>query len=106
MHGTHIAKKIVSDALNYGNVKSIAVEVGELSGMPAKELEDLLGAIANFNVNVKEIESFVECKCGYKGRAKIKERLHDLIIFCCPKCGKIPAVKKGDKIILKEVEIG
>ena len=61
--------------------------------------------LANWQVNILKKKSVVKCKCGYKGRANIKERLHDIILFNCPKCNEIPEVISGDKIIIKSIEI-
>ena len=57
----------------------------------------------NCEVEVVEKFSRVKCKCGYLGKAKIRERLHDLVIFECPKCGNVPEVLEGKNIKILSV---
>jgi len=105
MHEIAIAKKIVEDLSAYKNIKAVTIEIGELAPITAEELEDALSALANWKLNIVKKESIVECECGYKGRAKIRERKHDIVIYECPNCGKIPEIVQGGDIVIKQVEI-
>lgn len=107
MHGIGIAKKIIEEVnkKKKKNIKAITLEIGELANITAEELKKNIEDLSNWQVNLLKKKSVVKCKCGYKGRANIKERLHDIILFNCPKCNEIPEVISGDKIIIKSIEI-
>jgi Zn finger protein HypA/HybF involved in hydrogenase expression len=105
MHETIIANQIIKDAEKHGKIVSAVIEVGELAGIPKRDLEKTLRGMAKWDFTMTEKESTVKCSCGYQGRPKVTERAHDFVAFECPKCKKIPKVVEGDEIILKEVTV-
>ena len=101
----HIAKDLVETAKKAGKVKKAFIELGELTNITKRDLLNHLRAIADFPFEITQKKAIVRCICGYKGGPKITERQHDLVIFACPKCGLVPEIMRGDKIILKSVEV-
>ena len=105
MHETILASKIVEKAKEHGKVKSIFVEVGQLSDVPVDELEEALKKMVDWKITVKEKKARVKCSCGYEGEPKIVEKRHSFTLFVCPKCSSLPKVLEGRDIILREVEV-
>jgi len=106
MHETIIANKIIEKAKEHGNVKKIVIEVGDLAHLPANEMKEVMQTMTNWEVEVIPVKAKIKCRCGYIGAPKILEHSHDITIYECPECKKIPAeVLEGDEIILKEVEV-
>ncbi len=104
MHDAVIAKSILRDLEAYGAVKKVYLEVGELFGIEPGHLLDHLKEVTDIEFEAKQTESLVKCKCGFEGRANIAMRMHDIVIYDCPKCGSSVEVLKGDQIIIKKVE--
>ena len=98
MHEHSFIEAIIHPIKDKENVVKVLLEVGELAGIEAEHLKEHLMEKTGWEVKVKKVESFVECGCGYEGRAKIRERLHDMVIFECPECGDIPEVIDGKNI--------
>ena len=99
MHEHSFIEAILENVEDRGNVKKIVLEVGELVGIGGGHLrEHILERFGDWDVEVLEKESLVRCECRFEGRAKVLERLHDLVIFECPKCGEVPEVLEGDVI--------
>lgn len=106
MHEGFIAQKIIDKAKEQGTVRKIVVEVGDLGHLPASEMKEKLEEMVDWEVEVVEVPAVVECKCGYKGAPKILEKAHDLTLFECPVCGKIPfRIISGEDIVLREVVV-
>ena len=105
MHETIIAKQIIEQAEKQGKVKSIVVEVGDLGHLPLEDLKPMMDDMVPYKVEYVKKKAKVKCSCGYEGEPKILEKGHDINIFVCPKCEKVPQVLEGDKIVLKEVEV-
>jgi Zn finger protein HypA/HybF involved in hydrogenase expression len=103
MHEITFAKSVIDEIKDKGNVESIEIEVGELAEVTAEDLKQAIETITGWKVRVKEMESKVKCKCGYIGRANIKEKGHDVIIYNCPKCSSLPKPIIGQDIKLKRV---
>ncbi len=103
MHDIAFVQNIMKQVEDSENVKEIFIEVGDLSGIEADHLKEHLEEASGWKVNAVTIKSKIVCNCGYVGEAKVKERLHDLVIFSCPKCDMIPEVLDGDKIKIKKV---
>jgi Zn finger protein HypA/HybF involved in hydrogenase expression len=104
MHETIIAQKIIEKAKEQGSVKKIILEVGDLAHLPAEELKEALQKIVPWEIEVHTAKAEVKCKCGYTGEPTIIEHTHDMTIYECPKCGKMPAeVLSGEDIIIKDV---
>lgn len=101
MHEHSFIQAILSNIKNKEEIKSIVIEAGELSGIEPKHLEEHLKEQVNWEIKIISKNSKVKCSCGYKGKPKIRQRLHDLVIFECPKCGLIPEVLEG-----KDIRIG
>lgn len=105
MHDAVIANSILKDLNKYKNVKRAYLEVGELFGIETNHLLEHLKDVSSIKFEIKQTISKVECpNCGFKGRAKIIERMHDFVLYNCPKCDGEVKVIEGDKIILKKVE--
>lgn len=104
MHETVIAKKIIEDTEHHGKVKSITIKVGELAPVTPEQLKPTLKAMVNWDVKIDKEKSKIKCSCGYEGSAKIIERGHDICLYICPKCTKVPEVLAGKDI--KIIKIG
>lgn len=99
MHEHSFSKGILRNIKNKDNVKKITIEVGTLAGIEPLHLKKhIMDICPGWDVEVFEKESKVRCECGFKGSAKILEKLHDLVIFECPKCGEVPEVLDGGNI--------
>ena len=105
MHGIHIAGDLISKAREQGKVKKAFIELGSISNITKEDLSKQMKNLADFNFVIEEIPAKVKCECGYEGKPQVLERQHDLVLFECPLCHKLPEVVEGDKIILKEVEV-
>jgi len=106
MHEGLIAQKIIDKAKEQGTVKKITIEVGDLGHLPANEMKAKLEEMVDWEIEVIKVPAVVECKCGYKGAPKILEKAHDLTLFECPVCGKIPfKIISGEEIVLKDVVV-
>ncbi|MBD3304605.1 hypothetical protein GF343_05660 [Candidatus Woesearchaeota archaeon] len=106
MHEGFIAKELIDKAKEQGNVKKVTIEVGDLAHLPADELKDALEKRVDWEVEVIRIPGLVECRCGYRGEPKILEKAHDLTLFECPKCKKVPfKIIEGEEIVLKDVVV-
>jgi Zn finger protein HypA/HybF involved in hydrogenase expression len=99
MHEAAMIEEIIRNA---GGAKMIYLEVGDLSGFSADHLKEHLADYGILGV-CEEKPAVVDCSCGFSGRPKIREKLHDLVIFECPECGAVPRVVMGDKVIIKKV---
>ncbi len=105
MHEFTVINSIISEAKKHGSVKSVLIEIGELAPLTAKELEDAFKKQIAWGIDIVEQPAIVRCSCSYAGKPKIMERVHDTVLFECPKCSGIPEVIRGDEIILKEVRL-
>ena len=94
-----------SEGFSIADVSSVVLEVGELAGIEdwhlRKHVVDRLGE--GVDVEVLTSESKVLCECGYSGRPRILERLHDFVIFECLRCEGIPEVIRGKDIKILKV---
>lgn len=106
MHETIIAQKIIEKAKEQGSVRKVILEVGDLAHLPAEELKEALQKMVDWEIEVHTAKAEVKCKCGYIGEPNIIEHTHDMTIYECPKCRKIPEeIITGEDIIIKEVEV-
>ncbi len=103
MHEHTFIHAIIEPIENKENVKGVELEVGELAGITPEHLKEHLVEETGWEVKVSPRSSFIVCECGYKGPARIKQRLHDLVIFDCPKCEKIPLQADGKDIKILKV---
>ena len=103
MHETKIAASIIAEAKKQGTVKKAIIYCGALAHLPAHELQKVMEVMAPFTVEVKETAAKVSCNCGYVGEPKIEMHSHDLAIYFCPRCMRVPKVLEGKDIILKKV---
>jgi len=72
---------------NRDKITSIELELGELAGIEPEHLKQHMADETGWNISVEVKPSKIKCpSCSYTGKAEIKERLHDLVIFCCPEC--------------------
>ena len=104
MHETHIANQLIAAARTQApNFKEMVIEVGDLGHVPARDLEHHFKAFP-WKTTILEKEATVECpSCAYKGPPLILEKSHDLTIFECPQCGKLPKIIDGADIKLVKV---
>jgi len=103
MHEQSFINAIIKDIPDREKVSGIGIELGDLAGIEADHLKKHLVEKTSWEVDIKTIPSRVKCSCGYEGEAKVRERLHDLVIFCCPECESIPEVLEGKDIKIKKV---
>jgi len=103
MHEHSFIEAIISPIENKSDVVKVELEVGELAGISSEHLKEHLVEKTGWDVETNGVDSRVRCECGFEGRAKIRERLHDMVIFECPECGEIPIVLNGDKIKIVKV---
>lgn len=103
MHEHSFIEAILKNIENIQDVEFLELEVGELAGIEAKHLKEHLLERVDFEIEVIEKTSRVKCECGYQGKAKIRERLHDLVIYDCPKCGNVPEILEGKDIKILKV---
>ncbi len=99
------------------DIKKVVLEVGELVGIEASHLREHMMERVDFapkgvpsaqmasantdkvgNIEVLEKAGLVRCRCGFEGRPKILERLHDIVVFECGECGGVPEVLEGEDI--------
>jgi Zn finger protein HypA/HybF involved in hydrogenase expression len=104
MHEHSFTEAILNNVKDKENVRGIVLEVGDLVGIEPGHLKEHIEEMYDWDVEVVLKKSKVRCECGFEGEAKVLERLHDLVIFECAKCGGIPEVLEGKDIkILKVV---
>ena len=106
MHEHSFIEAILRDIKNLEKVKKIVLEVGELAGIEGEHLREHLVEGRNFEVEVLGRESRVRCECGFEGRAKVLERLHDFVVFECPACGEVPEIVDGKDIKIVKIVYG
>jgi len=106
MHEEAFINSILEPIEDKENVLRIEIELGDLVGITPEHLKKHLADKVNWEIKITVKESWVKCVCGYKGPAKIKKRLHDLVIFECPKCGNLPKVIDGKDIKIRKVIYG
>lgn len=107
MHEYGIALEII-DAVQQesrshdGTVKSVTVEVGELSMVNPRQLQFSWQAViqgtplSGAELKVDVILGEAECECGYTGR--VNEPL-------CPECGEAVLITRGRDLVLKRIEV-
>jgi Zn finger protein HypA/HybF involved in hydrogenase expression len=105
MHEAIIVKDIIENAKKQGDVESIRIEIGEIAPVPKHELLECLKRFVDWKVDYYIKEAQVTCDCGFIGHPKILEQGHDFYLIECPKCGEVPEVTHGTKIILKDVVV-
>jgi Zn finger protein HypA/HybF involved in hydrogenase expression len=106
MHEGIIAQQLIDKAKEQGTVKKVTIEVGDLAHLPAEDLKAKLTEMVDWEIEIIKVPGLVECKCGYKGAPKILEKAHDLTLFECPKCKKVPfKILEGEDIVLKDVVV-
>lgn len=94
---------VLKDIENKEEVIKIELEVGQLAGIEGEHLKEHLEDRVDWKIRVVEKEARVKCRCGHKGKPKIEQRMHDLVLFSCPQCGETPKIEEGDKIKIKSV---
>ena len=103
MHEHSFIQAIISPIQDKENVREIEIEVGELAGITPEHLKEHLIEETGWEVVLRAKKSEVKCSCGYQGQARIKERLHDTVIYDCPECSKLPEVLQGKDIKIIKV---
>lgn len=106
MHEHSISQKIIEDAKQFGKVKKLTIEVGDLAHLPADEMKEILEKKTNWEIDVIKKEAKIRCDCGFIGEPVITQQMHDHNIYECPKCQRqLPQIIDGQDIIIKEVEV-
>lgn len=104
MHEHHFIEHIIEQVPNKDKVISVEIELGELVGIEAAHLKEHLMEHTGWDIKVGVIKSKIKCSCGYIGEARVLQRLHDLVIYECPKCGNDNMeVLEGKDIRIKKV---
>jgi len=98
MHEHTFIQSILDNIKDQQKVIAITLEIGELAGIEPEHLSSHIKQQTDWNIKTTTSPALVKCECGYKGKPKITQKIHDLIIFECPMCGQLPKVIKGDKI--------
>lgn len=104
MHEHSFIGAIVRDIENKDKIKKIVLEVGELAGIEAGHLKEHMEEVFDWDIEVLGRGSLVKCGCGFEGRARILERLHDLVVFECAVCGGVPEVLEGNNIKILSIQ--
>ena len=103
MHEQGYIDAIVRDVEDRENVRKIVLEVGELAGIEGGHLKEHVVDRFGWDVEIVEKNAVVKCECGFEGRPKILERLHDFVVFECPECGEIPEIVNGEDLKIVKV---
>ena len=103
MHEHSFIEAIVRDIGDRENVSGIVLEVGELAGIDGGHLREHMEEMYDWDVEVLARDGKVRCACGFEGRPKVLERLHDIVVFECGECGGIPEVLEGEDIKIKKI---
>jgi Zn finger protein HypA/HybF involved in hydrogenase expression len=103
MHEQTFIQSIIKPIKDKEKVASVELELGELVGIEPDHLHEHLIDETGWKVKINEKKSKVKCSCGYEGQAQIRESLHDMVIYCCPKCGKTPEVLEGKDVKIIKV---
>ncbi|MBS3088459.1 hydrogenase maturation nickel metallochaperone HypA [Candidatus Pacearchaeota archaeon] len=98
-----LLKEIEETKIADEEIDSIELELGELVGIESRELIEALENLTSWKYNISIKPSLIKCRCSYEGRAKIEERLHDLVVFSCPNCSDTPKAIEGDKIKITKI---
>ncbi len=106
MHEYNFVEAILRNVKDREDVREIVLEVGELVGISPGHLKEHMGERFDWRVDVLKKEARVKCGCGFVGRPRVLERLHDLVIFECAECGGIPEVLEGKDIKIIKVVYG
>jgi Zn finger protein HypA/HybF involved in hydrogenase expression len=100
---TAIVERLIAEAKKQGRVKSMLVEVGELTTAFPHMIKAALEQKMGCTVAVLQKQGIVQFMCGYFGEPKILEKTENTLEFVCPSCGNAPGVVDGERIFLKEV---
>jgi Zn finger protein HypA/HybF involved in hydrogenase expression len=103
MHEHHFIENIIKNIPNKDNINSVEIEVGELAGIEPVHLKEHLEEHTGWKVKCIAKNSRVTCSCGFDGKPRILQRLHDLVIYECPDCGNNVDVKEGSEIKIIKV---
>jgi Zn finger protein HypA/HybF involved in hydrogenase expression len=105
MHETVIARRIVDDAREHGEVLEIYLELGELGHVPPEELVECIRKLVPWKVHWTERPAEVICACGFAGHPTVLERGHDHFLIECPGCGETPDLLAGTDFVLCKVVV-
>ena len=105
MHETAIVHELITEAKKHGDVQRISLEIGELAHCPGEEIIECFKRLVPWKISWKEIPARVKCACGFVGHPSILSRGHDHFMIECPKCKKVPELKTGTQIIIKDVVV-
>lgn len=103
MHEHTFIQHIISQIPDKEKVISVELEIGDLAGIEPEHLKEHLKEETGWKVEARIVKSKVKCSCGYEGEANVLQRLHDIVIYDCPKCGGEPEVLGGKDIKITNV---
>ncbi len=103
MHEHSFIEAIVRNIEDIDSVKKIVLEVGDLVGIDAEHLKEHILERYDWDVDVLKKDGSVRCECGFDGKPEILGRMHDLVLFQCPKCGEVPDVSEGKDIKIVKI---
>jgi len=105
MHEHSFIDAILSNIEDKDEVIAIVLEAGELAGITAEHLKKHLKERYDYwDIKVEEKQSNIKCFCGYEGPANIRDRMHDFVVFDCPRCERIPEeVLEGQDIKIVKI---
>ncbi len=103
MHEFSFINNIIENIQDKEDVIGVVIEVGDLAEIEGEHLKEHLEEMMGWDVEIEHKESLVLCSCGYKGIARINQRLHDIVVFCCPECDRVPEILEGKDIKILKV---
>ncbi len=103
MHEQAYIDAILKNIDDVNGIKELVIEVGELAGIEGGHLREHIVDRFGWDVEIIKKNAVVKCECGFEGRPKIVQRLHDFVVFECSSCGDVPSVVEGEDIKIIKV---
>lgn len=100
-------QQIIEKAESKGNVKTILIEVGSLTGIDTDKLKnDINNKKPNWEIYIEKKPGKLICMCGYEGEPKKADERNGNILYVCPECSSsVPKRLEGKEIMIKSVEL-
>ncbi len=103
MHEQAYIDAILKNIDDVSNIKNITLEVGELAGIEPEHLKEHLKDRFSWDITILKKDAKIKCECGFVGRPKVIERLHDFVVFECPRCKSTPKILNGEDIKITKI---
>jgi Zn finger protein HypA/HybF involved in hydrogenase expression len=100
-----IINSIIKKAKYHGRIKSILLEIGELSTLSPEKIKEYIIKKTNWDVLIEQKDASIKCSCGYEGKPIIPEKRKENTLIICPECSSLPKEIIGKSIILKHFEL-